>query len=72
MLETEVILCTKFYWNTFRALVMENDGNSRFCFDYRQLNAVIKKEKGTMPHIDDIIDEINVRKTFNTIEMFQR
>jgi hypothetical protein len=39
-------------------LVKKKDGLWRFCVDYRQLNAVMVKDRYPMPIVDELLDEL--------------
>ena len=50
-------------------LVKKMDGTSRFCVDYRKLNAVTRKDSFPLPKIDDAIDSLHGAKYFTTLDM---
>ena len=37
-------------------LVKKKDGNTRFCIDYRKLNAVTRKDSYPLPRFDEALD----------------
>ena len=49
-------------------IVRKKDGSLRFCVDYRQLNAVTKKDVFPLPHIDDLLDQLQGKCVFSTFD----
>lgn len=47
----------------------KKDGTWRFCVDYRNLNAVTKKDVYPLPRIDDALDCLHGAKYFSSIEL---
>ena len=48
---------------------MKKDGSMRMCIDYRNLNAVIVKNKYPLPRIDDLLDCLRNAKFFSKIDL---
>jgi hypothetical protein len=48
--------------------VKKKDGSMRMCIDYRNLNAVIVKNKYPFPRIDDLLDQLKDVKFFSKID----
>ena len=51
------------------APVLEKDGGSRLCVDYRQLNKVTIKNKYPLPRIDDLMDQLRGASIFSKIDL---
>ena len=50
-------------------LVKKKDGTTRFCVDYRKLNAVTRKENYPLPRIDDTFDSLSGFSYFTTLDL---
>ena len=69
MLEQNIIEESASPWSSPVVLVKKKDGTSRFCVDYRKLNAVTRKDSFPLPRIDDAIDSLRGAKYFTTLDM---
>ena len=63
MLEQEVIQQSNSPWASPIVLVKKNDGNFRFCVDYRKVNAL------PLPRIDDLLDSLQGSIMFSTLDL---
>ena len=69
MLSQEVIKVSTSPWSSPVVLVKKKDGTTRFCVDYRKLNAVTRKDSYPLPRIDDALDALSGSKYFSTIDL---
>ena len=50
-------------------LVAKKDGSTRFCVDYRKLNAITKIDVHPLPRIDDSLHQLAVSSYFSTLDL---
>ena len=56
-------------WSSPIVLVKKKDGSTRFCIDFRQVNAVTRKDAQPLPRIDDTLDTIGDCCYFSTLDL---
>ena len=69
MLELGIIRPSQSPWASPVTLVPKNDGTTRFCVDYRQVNQVTVKDRYPLPLIQDIFDQLGGATVFSTMDM---
>ena len=69
MLEQDAIHVSSSPWSSPVVIVKKKDGTTRFCVDYRKLNAVTRKNSYPLPCIDDAIDSLSASNYFTTLDL---
>jgi hypothetical protein len=64
MLKAEVIDPATSEWASPIVLVAKPDGSTRFCVDYRKLNAITVRDSYPLPRMDECIDSLGYAKIF--------
>ncbi|GFW78879.1 putative retrovirus-related pol polyprotein from transposon [Trichonephila clavipes] len=54
-------------WTSTIVLVKKKDGSTRFCEDYHQLNDISKKDRYSLPRIDDTLETLAGNTWFFTL-----
>lgn len=69
MLQQGVIKPSQSPWASPIILVAKKDGSTRFCVDYRKLNAITKMDVYPLPRIDDTLDLLANNQYFTTLDL---
>ena len=69
MLDTGIIEHSSSPWASPIVLVSKQDGSTRFCMDYRRLNAITKLDGFPLPRVDDSLDLLAGMKYFTTLDL---
>ena len=69
MLDQGVVVPSASPWASPIVLVAKKDGSTRFCVDYRKLNAVTKLDVYPLPRIDDSLDLLADAKFFTSLDL---
>ena len=59
-------------WASPVVLVTQKDGSTRFCVDYRRLNALTTKDDNPLPRIDDSLRLLGNQQWFSTMDLVVR
>jgi transposase InsO family protein len=69
MLEQGVIRPSSSPWSSPITLTPKKDGSTRFCVDYRKVNAITVKDGFPIPNIQDIFDTLGGSVYFSTLDL---
>ena len=69
MLDQGIVTPSKSPWSSPVVLVAKKDGTTRFCVDYRRLNAVTKTDVFPLPRVDDSLDQLSHSRYFTTLDL---
>lgn len=69
MLQDDIIEPCKSPWSSPVCLVKKKDDSYRFCVDYRQLNAVTRKDAYPLPLISSILDRLRDAKYLSSLDI---
>ncbi len=56
-------------WGASILFAPMKNGKLRMCFDYRTLNNLTRKDRYTLPRIDELLDHLHGAKVFSGIDL---
>ncbi|KAI5617705.1 hypothetical protein C0J50_22774 [Silurus asotus] len=71
MVKNNIIQPSHSNWSSPCVLVPKPDGTTRFCTDYRKVNAVTKTDAFSIPRVDDCIDKVGQSKFLTKIDLLK-
>ena len=69
MLEAGVIEPSQSPWSSPIVIVPKKSGETRFCVDFRKVNAVTIRDSYPLPYISHILDKLRGSKYFSTLDL---
>jgi hypothetical protein len=69
LLEKGFIRPSSSSWGALVIFVEKKDGTQRMCVDYRLFNEVTIKNKYSLPHIEDLFDQMSGAKVFSKFDL---
>ena len=69
MLELGVVTPSKRAWSSPIVLVDKPDGSKRFCVNFRQLNAVTKRDAYPLPQVTTILDRLRDSRYLSSLDI---
>ena len=69
MLKQGVVEAAQGPWSSPIVLVKKKDGSTRFCVDFRKLNAHTKRDAHPIPRVDDTLDTLGQAEWFSTLDL---
>ena len=69
MLKKDVIKSSISPWASPIFLVCKKDGSSRFCVDYRKVNAVTRKDAYPLPRVDETLETLSGSRWFTALDL---
>lgn len=71
MLEHDIIEPSQSNWSSPIVMVPKSDGTTRFCIDYRKVNAVTRSDSFPIPRIEDCIDRVGKAAFVSKIDLLK-
>jgi hypothetical protein len=69
MLKEGIIRESDSPWASPITMVLKKDGSTRFCVDYRKLNAITRRNSYPVPLVQDVFDAMAKAKIFSTMDL---
>lgn len=69
MLDAGAITPESFSWLLPTVIATKKDGKPRFCVEYRGINTKKKGDRGPIPKIEEILDDLCASEYFTTLEL---
>ncbi|MGH0158407.1 UNVERIFIED_CONTAM: hypothetical protein FKN15_035412 [Acipenser sinensis] len=69
MLELGVIEPSRSEWCSPIVMVGKKDGSTRFCVDFRKVNAISKFDAYLMPRVDELLDRLGTAQLISTLDL---
>lgn len=71
MLQHNIIRPFHSDWSSPCVLVPKPDGSTRFCTDYRKVNAVSKTDAFPIPRVDNCVDKVGRAKFLTKVDLLK-
>ncbi|XP_041102688.1 uncharacterized protein LOC121313985 [Polyodon spathula] len=69
MLELGVVQPSQSEWCSPVVMVPKKDGSTRFCVDFRKVNAISKFDAYPMPRVDELLDRLGKARFLSTLDL---
>ena len=69
MIKAKVIVPSSSPWCSPVTIAVKKNGTPRICVDFRSLNARTKKDAKSIPRISDMLDALNGKTLFSSLDM---
>ncbi|MGH0117755.1 UNVERIFIED_CONTAM: hypothetical protein FKN15_039051 [Acipenser sinensis] len=69
MLELGVVQPSQSEWCSPVVMVPKKDGTTRFCVDFRRVNAISKFDAYPMPRVDELLDRLGKARYLSTLDL---
>ena len=69
LLKADIVQPSVSEWASVPVLVRKADGGTRWCLDFRKLNAITKKDTFPLPNIKEFLESLHGSVYFSTLDM---